>query len=483
MRNKQKDMKKIEIITLALFLVLMNFTNAQQLALGSQYYQNMITLNPAFTGQSEYAKAAVSHRSMFTGLQGSPQTSYLSVDGQTAGGKMGLGIIAFHDQTDILANTSAMVNYAYKIKTGSNSMLNFGLAVGVQNQNVDFSKSKVVNELDPILFGSRVNRTVFNADFGLGFQWKGLQAGFSIPQILGNNPTILSNSGQTLNVNTVQHYRGSLKYEIMISSTKDIKIYPMAVVRSVKGAPFQWDGNLVLDAAKIGWIGFTYHSTYAFGVSVGFRYKSITAGYAHNFATGVVNEYSKRSSEFLLTYNFGEKWKEQKEWNSKMEIADQELKDESEIQQEEIDSLEMLEAKVNEELRKSREELKKSQEEMKKLSSFGLQGGQFDGSEPTAESVRGTYRTASAKDFQDESGNEPPKGFYVVIGAFGVKENAIKWKEKSLVDGNAKTAIIYNTKLNVREVYVFFDPNRDPAMVERINRSSKYPTVWVQKLE
>jgi type IX secretion system PorP/SprF family membrane protein len=483
MRNKRKNMKKINIFSIILFLGVANQVDAQQLPLSSQYYQNMITLNPAFTGQTEYAKAAVSHRSMFTGVQGSPQTSYLSVDGQTASGKMGLGIIAYQDQTDILSSTSAMVNYAYKIKTGSNSLLSFGLAVGVQNQNIDFDKAKVVNELDPILFGQRVNRTVFNADFGLGFEWKGFQAGFAIPQLLGNNPTVTTNSGQTLDLNTVQHFRGSLKYDFVINSSKDIKFYPMAVVRSVKGAPMQWDANLVLDAANLGWIGITYHSTYAFGVSVGVRYKSISAGYAHNFTTGVVNDYSKRSSELILTYNFGDKWKEQKKWNKKMETVDEELKEDSEMQQEEIDSLQMLEAKVNAELKKSREELKKNQEEMKKLQALGSGGMQYGGSEPTAESVRGTYRTAKAEDFQDENGNVPPKGFYVVIGAFGVKENAIKWKDKSIADGNEKTSIIYNTKLNVREVYVFYNMDRDPALVERLKRSSKYPTVWVQKLE
>jgi type IX secretion system PorP/SprF family membrane protein len=482
MSNKKKTMKKTHIFSMLLILGSACQARAQQLPLSTQYYQNMITLNPAFTGQSEYAKAVVSHRSMFTGLQGSPQTSYLSVDGQTAQGKMGLGIIAYRDQTDILSNTSAMVNYAYRMKISTDARLNFGLAVGVQNQSIDFANAQVVNELDPILFGPRVNRTVFNADFGLGFEWKGLQAGFAIPQLLGNNPTVTTNSGQTLALSNVQHYRGSLKYDFWINESKGIKVYPMAVVRSVKGAPLQWDGNLVIDAANIGWFGVTYHSTYAIGVSAGVRYKNVSAGYAQNFSAGVVNDYSKRSSEFLLTYHFGDRWKEQKEWNKNMEVADQELKDESEVQQEEIDSLKMLEAKVNAELKKASEELKKNQEEMKRLKAVS-ENSRMNENEPTAESVRGTYRTARSEDFEDEAGNIPPKGFYVVIGAFGVKENAISWKEKSVTEDKVDTKIIYNSKLNVREVYVLFDPERDPAMVERIKRTSKYPTVWVQKLE
>ena len=483
MRNKQENMKTIYIISILGIIGFVQNTFGQQLYLSTQYYQNMLTLNPAFTGESEYAKAAVSHRSMLTGVQGGPQTSYVSVDGQTAQGKMGLGIVAFRDQTDILSNTSAMVNYAYKMKTGNNSMLNFGLAVGVQNQTIDFDKAKVVNELDPILFGPRANRTVFNADFGVAFFWKGLQAGFSAPQMIGNNPTITTNSGQTLNINNVQHFRGSVKYDFMINESKEMKVYPMVLVRSVKGAPLQWDANLVLDIGKIGWVGVTYHSNYAVAFSAGVRYKSMTAGYAHDFTTGIVNSYSKRTSEFLLTYNFGDKWREQKEWNKKMELADQELRDESEQQQEEIDSLKIQQEKVNADLKKAKAELEKNKEELVRLKGMNPNGGAYDGSQPTAESVRQTYRKGKAEDFVDEDGNVPPKGFYVVIGAFGVKENAIKWKEKSLSEGDGKTAILYNSSLQVREVYVYYDLNHDAAMAERAKLVSKYPTVWVQKLE
>jgi hypothetical protein len=107
----------------------------------------------------------------------------------------------------------------------------------------------------------------------------------------------------------------------------------------------------------------------------------------------------------------------------------------------------------------------------------------YDGSAPTAESVRQTYRKGRAEDFVDEDGNVPPKGFYVVIGAFGVKENALNWKEKSIQEGDGETAILYNSSLQVREVYVYYDLSHDAAMAERMKRASKYPTVWVQKLE
>ncbi|MDG1857545.1 MAG: hypothetical protein P8I94_00495, partial [Emcibacteraceae bacterium] len=102
---------------------------------------------------------------------------------------------------------------------------------------------------------------------------------------------------------------------------------------------------------------------------------------------------------------------------------------------------------------------------------------------PTAQSVRNTFRTAQAIDFADENGATPPKGYYVVVGAFGVEENAINWKNASIAKGNKNTKLLYNSNLQVREVYMYYSPDREPAMVERGKQYAEYPTVWVQKLE
>ena len=78
---------------------------SQQLPLGSQYYVNMYSFNPAEVGTSTL-QTYFSHRSQFTGITNGPQTSYLSVDGPTKYDNMGLGLIAMTDKTDILSKNT-----------------------------------------------------------------------------------------------------------------------------------------------------------------------------------------------------------------------------------------------------------------------------------------------------------------------------------------------------------------------------------------
>lgn len=486
-------------------------TFAQQLPLSTQYHQNRMTINPALTGLEDYTSAAASHRTMLTGLEGSPQTSYLSLQGQVADGKMGLGLLAYHDQTGILSNTSAMVNYAYKVKFNTFASLNFGLGVGVQNFVTDFGKAKVVDQMDPVLLDGRQNRAAFNGEFGTAFLYKNLEIGVAIPQLFTNNPTINGNETELLTYNTVRHLRASAKYDFVLSRERGLTFFPMFVARSVKDAPFQWDLNGIFDLEKIGWAGVTYHSTHALAVNVGVRYKGLSIGYAQGISVGSSVAYSNRSSEILLKYQLGNRWKEQKEWNEKMEAEAKRLADESMQRQIQIDSLKNAQAEANDRLNDAEEEIEKLKNDQEQTKARLLK------SEKEAERQKNTpvdqnkqpvnqenkqkaepffqqnendvplidnskIRKGLATDFVDENGKTPPVGYYVVTGAFGVKENADNWKRMCIQAGEPKTSIIFNSKLQVREVYIFYSAERDPAMEERITKAFQYRDIWVQEL-
>jgi predicted phage gp36 major capsid-like protein len=203
---------------------------------------------------------------------------------------------------------------------------------------------------------------------------------------------------------------------------------------------------------------------------------------------GAVNLYSRRSSELILSYQIGNRWKEQEGLNKKLQKELERLEEDLETQGDDLERLEEdLEnqgddTEANEELLKKQKELEDRIKELEK-SKANSGGSNITNGTPTAESVRNTFRTAQAIDFADENGAIPPKGFYVVIGAFGVEENAINWKNASIAKGNTNTKLLYNSNLQVREVYMYYSPDREPAMLERRKQYAEYPTVWVQKLE
>ena len=499
-------MKTLLYISISYLLLVGSISFGQQMPFSSHYYINMMTVNPALTGSGENTQAYLSHRSQFAGLNGGPQTSYLSLDGPTLSKKFGIGFTALNDVTSILARTNFMVNYAYSLKLGNESNLRFGLAAGIQNNRIDFDKAQVVDQNDVILYGPRQNQTVFNADFGLALNVKKLQFGFAIPQLLNNEPLFTTNTGEDLIYSTKRHIRSTIKYEFAFGENGKNVFYPLVMIRAVKGAPVQYDINAVLDFKKRAWFGITYHSNYAVAVSAGLRMDKFAIGYAHDFVLSKVANYSKRSSEIVLSYQFGEKDNAQQLINEelKKQIALNNKKvneniDEIEILTEQTDSLkselEKTNSKLNE-LSKNvnstidaqnaiKNDLNNTQQQLKNVQSNNIKQQAIENIPyekpvlPTNEKVI----SGSKVDFVDENGNEAQAGFYVVVGAFGVENNALNYKAECINSGITQTAILWNKTRGVREVYVFYSLDRSEAVVEKLKYVVDHPKVWILKLD
>lgn len=296
---------------------------AQQLSFSSQYYTNQFVVNPAFTGNKEKIRAFITHRSQWISVPGAPQTSYLTIDAPIEEKNVGMGLKLYSYSTDILSRMGAFATYSYKIKISDDNNLYFGLALGMLDNKINFAKAEVHDVNDPILFQQQQNRTIFSADFGVAYTWKNLEAGFAVPQVLGNKIKYGTLNGDDSYYNLSRHYQGSVKYLFDVDKEKEITAYPMIMFRYVKGAPFQFDINAVVDMKKMGWVGFTYHSSYALAISAGVRYKNLSLGYAFDLGMSKIKSYTGSSTEFLLGYTFtktpsiiidttsGEVWAEQ----------------------------------------------------------------------------------------------------------------------------------------------------------------------------
>ena len=285
---------------------------AQQLPFSSQYYSNPFVLNPAYTGINENISVFLTHRSQWTGLAGAPQTSYFTIDGPIRKKNSSVGLKVYSDVTDIISRVGAFANYSYKFKIADSNNLYFGVACGVFDNKIDFSKAQIRDTDDPFLSQQAQNKTVFSADLGIVYVLKRLTIGFAVPQILGNRlkyPIVSGNNGY---YNLNRHYQGTAKYVFDVSKEKEITAYPLIMVRSVKGAPLQYDINGVIDWKKIGWVGVTYHSNYAMAISAGVRYRSFSVGYAFDIGISKISSYTGSTSEFLLGYIFQSKKEEER---------------------------------------------------------------------------------------------------------------------------------------------------------------------------
>ncbi len=477
------------------FSIILGFTlfttgvTAQQLPLGSHYFMNPFVLNPAYTGSGEDVNVFLTHRSQFTGIAGSPQTTYLTIDGPINIKGVGLGLNAYSDVTSILSRNGVSGNYSYSVNLGSGHSLTFGLAAGVVDHTINYNQAIVRDVDDPSLFEQKMHRTVFTADLGALYEWKRLQVGFAVPQLLGNKARFKSNDGTANYFDMQQHFVGSAKYVFDVSAKQGIVLYPMAVVRAVAGAPIQYDVTTVADWKGRGWLALSYRSNFAVGVSAGVRYKNLSVGYSHDFGVTKVRSYAGATHEFLLSYQFGSDTRKRLDQHDREleELRERTTQNETDIdrmesemelikqsQQAFNDSLSAVKSAFNDSIASLRNRIN---EQVKQPA------GNPETAAPSGNAPKGNYRTYSTSDFLDENGMPMPAGFYVVIGSFSIKDNALAFQKQIAATEGRAALITYNKSISIYNVYMLYTQDYPTANTERNRWKTDYANAWVLRLE
>lgn len=445
---------------------------AQQLPLSSQYYNNQFITNPALTGTKENVNAFLTHRSQWTGVAGAPQTSYLTVDGPIQAKNIGLGLNLHADNTDIISRVGAFVDYSYKLKLNEDNNLYFGVALGVLNTKIDFSKAVVRDKSDPILSWGNQSKAIFSADFGVAYRYKGLEIGAAVPQVLGNKIKYTNSDGKNTYYNLERSYLGSLKYVFDIVKEKEITLYPLLMARYYENSTLQYDANLVLDWKKAGWIGATYHSNSSLAVSAGLRYKGLSIGYAYEFGISNTTSNIGPSSELLLGFAFGK-------------VKDDSAEQETEVKKEQEkvsgydEALQTLKAKAD----TNEAEVQRLKAELAQMKTERIMVDTTIKRPREINLTENLMRTSTSNTFVDETNLTIMSGYYIVVGSFNNKENALKFKNSNLIKGYNKTQMIQNSVSKTYYIYtVRFDKQAD-AEAELSKFKTEYNDAWVLKLE
>lgn len=476
-------MKTQTLIIATLLLGSVSF--GQQLPMGSHYFVNPFTINPAYTGQAEQTNIFMSHRSQFTGLAGSPQTTFVTIDGPLNVRPVGLGLKASFDVTNILSSTSIAGNYSYSVQFGGGHSLTFGLAAGIIDQTINYNQAIVRDVDDPTIFENKVHRAVFNADAGLLYQFKDLEVGFAVPQLLGNKARFRTDQGAMNYFNLERHYVASARYFFDVWKQQQLTVYPMVVVRAVSGAPVQFDASVVADWKQYGWLALNYRHGYAVSVSAGVRYKCLSIGYAHDFGITNVRSYIGSTHELLLSYSLCNDTRDRvKMLEDDMESMKVALANLESTESDVIPDIENLgENRASETQLENASELTSFKSDTVNLEEQDLLATQEGAPKHHSNQRIGDWRSHKSTDFEDENGMQLPAGYYVVIGSFSVKDNAKTFRSNADEKDPANVAIAFNRAISIYNVFVLYTTDYDEAQKERTKQSENYSNTWVLKLE
>lgn len=294
-------MKKL-ILLLALGMMATT-AQAQQIPLYSNYFFTPYIYNPALSGSKGVTEATILHRRQWTGIQGSPETSALGINGSLNDGAVGWSVYGFSDKTDILNRVGIYGNYAYHVQLTKEISLSGGLGAGYVNQSIDQSGVRARDNGD-IFTVVAPNRGTFDINLGLSLMVSDFTLGFAAPQLLSQNVIYATNPSE-INYNLIRHYIVSAQYDFKFAGDKQI-LSPIAMVRTAEGVPFQIDAGLLYNMVEYGYIGAMFRSNYGVTANIGVNLsEQLTLGYAYDFSTNTYGSSFGASHEFMLTYRFG----------------------------------------------------------------------------------------------------------------------------------------------------------------------------------
>ncbi len=292
-------MKKISYIFIIIFGAI-HFISAQQVPLFSNYLTNKFGFNPALAGNQRFTDLRLIHRSQWSGFEGKPTTSIVSINAPV--NKFGIGGYFYRDEAGLIRKSGGSATLAYHQPIDSNTTISVGLSGG-------FYQIRLVNDAiqnnpnDPVLDKGKLG--TWSPDFSAGIQldYKRLTLGFSVPQILAQK---IDFDG-TNSIKTVldRHYFAYGSYLLPLNTK--FALEPSILYKSFSAAPSQLDFSLRGKFDNGFWLGGSFRTDDAFVLGLGLELQRYTLAYAYDITRSNVRLNSAGSHEITLGYKFGNK--------------------------------------------------------------------------------------------------------------------------------------------------------------------------------
>ena len=272
--------------------------SAQQEPQYTQYMYNPSQINPAYSGSMGYASVFGLYRTQWVGLDGAPKTANLGFHKPIENSKLGYGINILNDRIGPSELTYMNVDISYTLLFGEKSRLAFGLKVGGELINIDYSKLSQYNPGDA-LFQNNLNRFSPNIGTGVYYYTDNAYIGLSVPMLLNTafyDEVAVSTANRRQNFYLTAGKVYDLNY--------NIKFKPALVTKIVSGAPLQLDltANFLINEKFTA--GIAYRMSAALSGLVGFQVTDqLFIGYGYDRETTRLSNFNSGSHELFLKFD------------------------------------------------------------------------------------------------------------------------------------------------------------------------------------
>jgi type IX secretion system PorP/SprF family membrane protein len=250
---------------------------AQQDPLYSQYLNNPVLLNPAYTGINNKLNIVSGYRKQWAGFDGSPTTLNFSAHTSLYDNKVGAGILVVQDKIGETEITQYNATYSYKIALKGDRTISFGLQTGFVNYRNDDVQLNPQQAGDPAF--AFINDMKFNVGAGIMLKSERYLIGLSAPRL---TKASVDMGGQPIEIYNQHFY---LMGAYMVYLTDRIRLKPSALLRATQGA-FSYDLNFNLNLEENYTVGLLTRNLNTFGLLVQMNINDYRIGYVFEVPTG-----------------------------------------------------------------------------------------------------------------------------------------------------------------------------------------------------
>lgn len=319
----------MKIYSALLGLLLAGFcVHSQEMPRSSQYIFNSYLINPAISGIDNYIDVKLGYRKQWSGLEGAPVTSYISVHSPigdefvrssvnsfsgagdnpmsrsyvntytSAEPHHGVGFYALNDKAGRLRQTNISASYAYHLGLSTDVNLSLGVSGGFSSLHIDVDRILVDNASDPLLSADYNNR--IRPDLAAGFWLYSPKffLGGSAKQLLGRRSRIVN---REVSITAYQQpvFYGTTGYKFFVD--EDIAAIPSILLTYWINAPTAIDGNLKLAYQDKFWIGGSYRNNDSFSFLAGVNLASlVNISYSYDVSTSALRSVNNGTHEIVL---------------------------------------------------------------------------------------------------------------------------------------------------------------------------------------
>ncbi len=295
-------MKALKYILIGLFFAGIHQVNAQQDPMFSQYMFNMLSVNPAYAGSADLLSVNAIYRDQWVDFDGAPRTQTITAHSPLRKETISVGGSIINDAHGPIRQTGVYGDVSYRIFF-DRSKLAFGLKGGINFFQANLLDLSPVESDDPAFQQNISNRTLPN--FGAGVMWYSQTSyvGLSVPKIL-TNKLIEGTLPDFSNNAEKQHF--FLVAGTVLEVNNYINFKPAGTLRVVNGAPPSFDLTANFMFYEKFWVGAMYRFQESVGMLLQYEINNkMRVGYAYDYSTTDIGNYSSGSHEIMLGIDFG----------------------------------------------------------------------------------------------------------------------------------------------------------------------------------